>query len=532
MWSAAVGHIGLIVAGGRAWLQRVRCRCRPIRSRTNCPVSGQAPEPSAGDHGDLLGDAMGQRPNELTPHENLHHYWGAELRALRLAQGLSLAELGHRLHCDPSYLAKIERAERPIPATLAVTCDQVLQTQGALVRLHTLTESGKDLTATPGGHASTHVAGEHAHVASPTSNLAEQARFPETGEEIVVPARTPDGRVVFVSVPRRVFLHGLGSTAALGLTATPAGSSPPRVTLPADVNPVAHFQQLRQVLSDNDALFGARRVLPMVRQQLAIMQQLRSSWRGADQRALVRVQAQYTQFQSWLHLDTGENHLAESCVDRALGLAQMAEDRELTAYVFACKAQIAGHTGAGVDAISAAEQALRISAPRSMVAVAAATTAAHGHALGGDHAAMERAYDHARKLFATTDDDPDGLCRSWWLDENRITLARARSLTALGDYHTAAESFQHALQDLSSVLRLPRGRGVWLTRAALASAGDRQVEHAATLGLNALTIGAETRSARILSELAHLDDTLTPWHAVPAVADFRTAMKDTVRPQA
>lgn len=42
---------------------------------------------------------MGQRPNELTPHENLHHYWGAELRALRVTRELSLAELGHSSHC-------------------------------------------------------------------------------------------------------------------------------------------------------------------------------------------------------------------------------------------------------------------------------------------------------------------------------------------------------------------------------------------------------------------------------------------------
>lgn len=49
----------------------------------------------------------------------------------------------------------------------------------------------------------------------------------------------------------------------------------------------------------------------------------------------------------------------------------------------------------------------------------------------------------------------------------------------------------------------------------------------ASLGLDALTIGAEAGSARIRTELARLDDALTPWNAVPA-ADFRTAMKDTL----
>ncbi|MGH3912632.1 MAG: helix-turn-helix domain-containing protein [Pseudonocardiaceae bacterium] len=73
------------------------------------------------------------------------------LRALRVARGLSSVELGRQLHCDPSYLAKIERAERPIPATLAQSCDQVLQSRGTLVRLHTLTETDQDLTVRTAG---------------------------------------------------------------------------------------------------------------------------------------------------------------------------------------------------------------------------------------------------------------------------------------------------------------------------------------------------------------------------------------------
>lgn len=50
--------------------------------------------------------------------------------------------------------------------------------------------------------------------------------------------------------------------------------------------------------------------------------------------------------------------------------------------------------------------------------------------------------------------------------------------------------------------------------------------------MEALTIGADTGSAEILTELAQLNDTLAPWNTVPAVIDFRTAMKDTIRHQA
>lgn len=173
---------------------------------------------------------MGQRPNELAPHESLQHYWGAELRALRVAQGLSLAELGRQLHCDPSYLAKIERAERSIPTRLAESCDQVLATHGALVRLHALVDAVADQTAGTGDQASLHVACDEVHVAGQASSLASAASFPaalDTGAEIVVPARTADGGLS--SCPSHA---GLSSRAlALPLWACPrcrAYSPPPR----------------------------------------------------------------------------------------------------------------------------------------------------------------------------------------------------------------------------------------------------------------------------------------------------------------
>lgn len=51
------------------------------------------------------------------------------------------------------------------------------------------------------------------HVASPAGTLNGGTTFPvlpDTGEEIVVPACMSDGSVVFVSVPRRIFLQGIG----------------------------------------------------------------------------------------------------------------------------------------------------------------------------------------------------------------------------------------------------------------------------------------------------------------------------------
>jgi len=270
-------------------------------------------------------------------------------------------------------------------------------------------------------------------------------------------------------------------------------------------------------------------VIPVVREQIAIIQRLRSTWRGADQRELVRVQAQYTDLYGWLYQDAGEHHLAEAWTDRALTLSHLAADQALSARILVGKADLACDTRISVDAIGASEQALRMAPPHSRIAAIAPTYAGHGYALCDDRMAMERSYDQARELLDTSDDDPDSPPGPWF-DENWITLRRAQSLMILGDHHSAAQSFLDTITGLPA--RYRRGRGVWLARTSLALASDRQVEHAATLGLDALAIGAETHSARILTELAQLNDTLTPWNSAPAVADFRTAMRDTISHQA
>ncbi|MGH3794099.1 MAG: helix-turn-helix domain-containing protein [Pseudonocardiaceae bacterium] len=423
---------------------------------------------------------MGQQPKELTPHESLHHYWGAELRALRIARGLSLAELGQQVHCNPSYLAKIERAERPIPGALVESCDRALDAAGTLVRLHALAEAEPEQAAEP-----THVASEDIHVANQAGNL---------DGEIIVPARTPDGRVVFVSVPRRVFLQGIGS-AAVGLATTslplPTGASLPAV---GDAHPVEHFQQMRKVLEANNMLFGPRRVIPVVREQIAIK-------------------------------DLSEYQLAESWLDRALGLSHLVGDRDLTAYILASKSELAGDMRVAADAIGAGEQAMKIATPRSRMAALAATRAARGHAINGDEAATQRSYDRARELLHTSDNDPDSP-GGHWLNEDRLTLSQAHSWTLLGEYRRAVESFEAALTTVPNRLRL--SRGAYLARAALAHAGDHEVENAATVGMQALGIAADTKSGRILTDLIRLDDTLARWKTTPAVADFRVAVRETI----
>ncbi|MEZ3178712.1 helix-turn-helix domain-containing protein [Streptomyces pimonensis] len=59
----------------------------------------------------------------------------AELRRLRRARGLSLADLARRTHYSKGYLSKIETGAKRATADIARICDRVLDAEGELLRL-------------------------------------------------------------------------------------------------------------------------------------------------------------------------------------------------------------------------------------------------------------------------------------------------------------------------------------------------------------------------------------------------------------
>jgi tetratricopeptide (TPR) repeat protein len=351
------------------------------------------------------------------------------------------------------------------------------------------------------------------------------------------PGRARDGRIIWVSVPRRTFLSGgLGAAALTALTAA-AGSGPSGPSRAASVNlraaaasgggltPVEQLQQLRRVLVDSDNLLGSGSVIAAAGAQIDVIQQLRAGSRGADHRALVTLQAQYAEFAGWLHQDAHDFRGAQFWLDRALEWSHIAADRELSTYVMARKSQLAGDMSAPAAAVDLAAAAAGMARRRTRLKATAATYGAHGYALAGQRTACLRAIDRAREAAGHLDNDPESPWASW-LDSSYIEVQRGRCLAVLGDHAQAAGVFQQAIRDLPQSFR--RDRGVYLAREALAHAGARDPEQAAGVGMQALVIAADTQSGRIIDELGRVDSGLAPWAALPAVADFRDALTSVI----
>jgi tetratricopeptide (TPR) repeat protein len=354
------------------------------------------------------------------------------------------------------------------------------------------------------------------------------------GNAIVIPCRTLDGRTIWVSIPRRMFLTGGLGAAALTALAAATNPAPAEVIMArlraasagaAEMTPIEHLRQLRGTLVASDNLLGSDCVMPAVHSQIQVIHQLRAGRGGADRRALLVIQAEYAEFAGWLHQDARDFNGARFWLDRALEWSHMAADRELSTYVMARKSQLAGDMHAPADAIDLADAADGMARKGSRLQATAATYGAHGHALAGQHAACLRAIDSAREIAGRPDDNPASPWASW-LDGSYIEVQRGRCLSVLGDHAQAAAVFQQAIRDLPQSFR--RDRGVYLAREALAHARARDPEQAADVGMQAVAIAHDTQSGRVIAELARVGADLAPWVALPAVGNFQDALTSVI----
>ncbi len=295
-----------------------------------------------------------------------------------------------------------------------------------------------------------------------------------------------------------------------------------------EVSPVEHLIRLRSVISEHDNIFGPRTLIPVVRDQLALIHQLRDSRNGADGSQLLMLQAQYAETLAWLYQDSTDFRSARFYLDRALEWAHMAGDLQWAAFVLARKSQLAGDMHDPASAVDLAEAAARLARNATRLRAAGAAYQAHGHALAGNPAACLRTLDEAHEIAAGPDDHPS-VPWAGWLSTRYVDIQRARCMDVLGRHPEAARLFDEAITDIPPALR--RDRGVYLARQAVAYAGAADLDSASRAGIRAARIARITGSGRIVVELRRLDTSLRRSKTGPA-RDFHEAFAGLVPQQA
>jgi tetratricopeptide (TPR) repeat protein len=470
---------------------------------------------------------VGQQPNALTPEKSPQHRLGYMIRELRGVRRMSMRALAAKTFVSHSTVQRWESGARsPKDRAEAELIDKQLDAGGLLVQLWR--DIGQAASA-PG-----HVSVSAPHVSEASVGLARAASEQAASEHegIFVPARLRDGSVVFVALDRRAMLRGgvgigaaaaaafgTGTPAAAGSSAVPGLARPARSAAAYSGTPVEHLQRARRLLIDSDNLLGPGQAIKSVREHIEVVKELRRDAKGVDRQALMELQTQFAEFASWLYQDLGDFDSAQFWLDRAFQWSHTVGDGDLTSYVMARKAQLAGETRDLVDVVDLADAAQRMARPRSRLAAVAQTYASYGHALRGESTDSERAIDDVRNSLdrVSADASPWGV----WLNEQYVEVHRAQGLEVLGKHAQAAEIFTSAIKSLPDGYH--RDRGVYLARAAVAHAGAGAPDEAATVGLQALTVAHDTGSGRIIRELARLDKSLVPWQRQPEVADFRTS---------
>lgn len=276
---------------------------------------------------------------------------------------------------------------------------------------------------------------------------------------------------------------------------------------------IDYFQQQLEGHYRADMFLGPHDLIGTVSAQYQLIDKLLRSADGGVRRGLLRVGAAYAALVGWLYQDAGDLSAATFWRGVTQEIAVRSRDPHLIGYSLVNQAQVRTDLGDGHGVIDLCEAALDGSErlfPK--VRIMAMQQQAHGASLIGDRVAVDRLIDGAAGLLSRVDDDlPWGnACRR---TPGYLEVQRATCYGRLGLGREAGSLWVQVLDGVPSTAR--RDRGVYLARYATAAVAAREPDHAVDLARAAVEIAVETRSARMIRELATLERVMGPWHDAP-----------------
>ncbi|MEU9406456.1 helix-turn-helix transcriptional regulator [Streptomyces sp. NPDC048281] len=399
--------------------------------------------------------------------------FGRELRRWRMSAGLSLQQLGQRVHYSKSQLSKVERGiKRPTPE-LARLCDTELRADGALARLVRVQ-----------------------HLLPPLS-------VPESHDEVWLMQLRKDGSSTFQPMSRRDLI-AVGAASAFSVG---AGEPAPSFPAPEGAETVVDasrllFDQLRRLGQAS----GPASVLPPLIAQTHSVEQLAARTGPRTRGPLLLLASRYAEYAGWMAQECGDDAAAIWWTDRAVQLAAAGSDTALAVYAQVRRSLISLYRGDVTEAVQLATLALESDAPTRIRGLAAQHLA-QGLAVRGDFDACMRSLDQARALLDQDATDPAqpvlgtshvpdvvSMFTGWCLYD----LGRARQAATLLDQETAGIPV-HAF----------RTRARYGVRRALAHATAGDIEHACKITAEVLPSVGLIASATIAADLHRLKHTLS-----------------------
>lgn len=446
---------------------------------------------------------MGQRRKILTPEVSAACRWGAELRARRDRNGLSLAELAARVQFDAGYLGRCERGERVPSGKLAKACDRELGAGGELVRLWHQADSER-ARKTDGD------AGYPASLAASVS-LLEDVTGADIGDSpAVVQAAWVPG-VVPAAISGYLFSgrDWAGQDGGIPVLPRPGGG-------PGAAGRIRDFTRM---LMDLDFRYGGghtRKIL-LFYFRSEIVPLLHASRAGRARSGLFSAAAEVAQLLGWSAYDSGRHGAAQKYFIQGLRLAAEAGDTVLGGRLLSNLSHQANYLGHFSEALQLARAAQSAAASRATPAVRAMFLAMEARALAscGEPAACASVLHRAERELARRGGDPEWIS---YFDDLELAGEAAHCARDLGQ---ARETREFAARALDPAITPPRTRAFieMVTAAGALCAGN--LDEALALASGAVELAGGLQSSRYLRYVRDFHASLAAAHpADPAVRGF------------
>jgi transcriptional regulator with XRE-family HTH domain len=467
---------------------------------------------------------VGQQRRVLVPERSALDLWGAELRALRDARGLSLAKLGARVRFDSSYLARMERGQQFPTLTVAQACDRELGASGELVRLWQLADHERQRKTSDMANSPSHVA----NLLSAPGARPRLAALPVmNGAAAAGALEVPGGAGGYaerfgdsvVSVGQLIRLDLTQDSAAAGLAPDPElwrelairwftdpDDEPGSLLAEGLAAGTDIVRAATEMFSGYDYRFGGGRSRLLIAHVLdtEVLPTLEHVTPGppavseylSEVAALLRLAA-------WTAYDIGHHGLAQSYFAQALRLARAAGNRCLGGRIFAGmshQANFLGYFQRAVELARAAREGFRGQGTPTAMALAWAMEARAQASLGRTRECVH-AMSQAELAFARTD---PGSEPAWlrYFDAAELHAEFAHCYRDLGD---PANACRHAELSIGTSADL-YVRSLSFCRTVLATGHLLKGELEQATGLAAGVVDTAAGQLRSHRVLAYLDD--------------------------